>query len=195
MQMKQIQDFGEKYNITPRHTIRIVQELEKLGFVTKARIKEKRKRKGYIMNEDNIETLSEINTWSQKRISQFIDEWHKNYHDSLVIRPNDSKKLKKIKEDQKKIYSWLTLHDMHHCVQWIANIEWALRTGSLGNGKGKINLAERNIRKLEKFIEEMSRDLKEHDEHIWKHVLGSGMTHTQFNILLGNEPIATKAKL
>jgi len=50
-------------------------------------------------------------------------------------------------------------------------MEWALRTGLLGSGKGKRALAERNISQLENLLEEMSKDLKEHDKKIWKQVI------------------------
>ncbi|MCH7649331.1 MAG: hypothetical protein IIA83_12100 [Thaumarchaeota archaeon] len=208
--MKQIQDFARTYGITSRHTIRLVQYLEELGWVTKAKIQGKRKRKGYQINEDNIGTLSEMwfpfyknktnekpnwKSLTQKGLSQFIDNWRRSYHDSLVIRPNDSKKLKKIKEEQKEIFNWLQILDMYHCVLLIANIEWALRTGSLGSGKGKTNVAERNIRKLEEFIEELSDDLKQHDKRIWKHILGSKLGFSQYNIIFGNEPMLDRIKL
>ncbi len=65
------------------------------------------------------------------------------------------------------------MSQMFHCIQYITNIEWALRTGILGSGKGKRNLAERNIAKLETHIEEMSKDLKEHDKKIWKQIIVS----------------------
>jgi len=188
MQMKQIQDFGKMFKITPRHTIRIVQELETKGLIKKDRIKGKRKRKGYIINEDNIETLSEVMSWTQKKISQFIDNWRKDYRDLLVIKPNDSKKLKENKKKMHKIMSWLQFRDMYHCIKWITEIEWALRTGSLGNGKGKRDLAEKNIRKLEEFIEEISKDLKERDEHIWKTVLSAGFTLRHYRIFFEDTP-------
>ena len=187
--MKQIQDFAwEQYEITPRHTIRIIQGLEKAGWIKKYRITGKRKRKGYVINEDNIGTLSEMwfnfpknkyikkatqEFWTQDMISQYIDLWVRRYHDSKEIKQSDSKKLKKMKEEWKENFAWVQLHDMFQCVQLITNIEWVLRTGILGSGKGKRNLAERNITKLEKHLEEMSKDLKEHDEQIWKQILGS----------------------
>jgi len=188
MPMKQIQDFfAEKpYLISPRQTIRIVQGLEKDGLIKKGRIRGKRKQKGYTINEKNIETISEMwfnfpkskhnkkatqDFWTQDMISQFIDTICRNYRDSLVIKPHDSKKLKKMKEVWKEQFVWNQYHDMLKCVQVIANIEWALRTGLLGSGKGKRKLAERNIAKLEALLEEMSKDLKEHDKKIWKQVL------------------------
>ncbi len=188
MQMKQIQDFGEENGITPRHTIRLVQDLEDLGWIRKLRIKGKRKRKGYAINEDNIETVSEMwfnfpkskyikkafsDYYTQDMISQSIDIMTRNYHDSLVIKPNDSKKLKKMKQEWKDNFAWVQMSQMFHCLQDITNIEWALRTGILGSGKGKRNLAERNIAKLETLIEEMSKDLKEHDKKIWKQIIVS----------------------
>jgi len=47
MSMKQIQDFAKQYDITPRHTIRVVQDLEAKGWIKKLKIKGKRKRKGF----------------------------------------------------------------------------------------------------------------------------------------------------
>ena len=186
MQMKQIQDFGKMHNNTPRHTIRIVQELERREWIKKARIEGQRRRKGYIINEDNIGTLSETVSKSQKDISKFINQWRKDYRNSLVrIKPSDSKIIKKIKENRNEIFNWAQLVDMYHCIQLIAEIEWSLRTGSLGSGKGKRDLAERNIRKLEGFIEEMSKDLKERDEHIWKTTLSSGLTFNSLHDILG----------
>jgi len=188
MQMKLIQDFAKTHGITPRHTIRLVQELEKEGWIKKVKIKGKRKRKGYIINEDNIGTLSEMwfnfpknkynkkstqEFWTQNMIFQMIDLMTRRYRDSLVIKQSDSKKLKKMKEVWKEQFVWNQYHDMLKCVQQITNIEWALRTGLLGSGKGKRNLAERNISKLEALLEEMSTDLKEHDKKIWKQVLVS----------------------
>jgi len=188
MTMKQIQDFFAKkpYFISPRQTIRIVQGLEEEGWIKKARVTGKRKQKGYTINEKNIETISEM--WfnfpkskhnkkafrdyaSQYKIGNFIDLWTRRYRDSLVIKPRDSKKLKKMKEVWKELFAWNQFHDMLKCVQQITNIEWALRTGLLGSGKGKRKLAERNIAKLEALLEEMSKDLKEHDKKIWKQVL------------------------
>jgi len=188
MQMKQIQDFAKQFNITPRHTIRLVQDLENKKLIIKMRIKGKRKRKGYAINEDNIGTLTDMwfnypkskhnkkatqEIWTQDMLSQYIDIMSRNYHDSLVIKQKDSKKLKKMKQEWKENFAWIQLHDMFRSVNLITMIEWALRTGMLGSGKGKRNLAERNIAKLEKHIEEMSNDLKEHDEKIWYQTLGS----------------------
>jgi len=112
MTMKQIQDFFAKkpYLISPRQTIRIVQGLEEEDWIKKARVKGKRKQKGYTINEKNIETISEM--WfnfpkskhnkkasrdyaSQYKIGNFLDLWTRRYRDSLVIKPRDSKKLKK----------------------------------------------------------------------------------------------------
>lgn len=197
--MKQIQDFGERqpHPIHPRHTIRIVQELEKLELVTKARIAGKRKREGYTIKEDNLGTFSETISKTQKWLSDFIDKWHRDYLEFLVIKPNESKKNKKIKENRKEIFVWAQLVDMYQCVQIIAEIEWALRIGSLGTGKGKKDLAERNIRKLEEFIEEMSKDLKEHDEEIWKHILSTGIAFIQYHDILGiqSNPLRLKPRL
>ena len=183
--MKEIQDFAREYGITPRHTIRLVQELEIQDVVTKARIKGKRKRKGYTINEDNIGTLSETSSKTQKEISNFINEWRKNYRNFKVINSKDSKKLKQAKENRKNIYNWAQLVDMYQCVQLIAEIEWALRIGSLGTGKGKRDLAERNIINLETFIEEMSGDLKEHDKLTWKHILSIGIPFINYHDILG----------
>jgi len=188
MPMKQIQDFFAKkpYLISPRQTIRIIQGLEEEGWIKKARIKGKRKQKGYTINEKNIETISDMwfnfpkskhnkkasrDYWNQYQIGNFLDLWTRRYRDSLVIKPRDSKKLKKMKEVWKEQFAWNQYHDMLKCVQEITNIEWALRTGLLGSGKGKRKLAERNITKLEAMLEEMSKDLKEYDKKIWKQVL------------------------
>jgi len=186
--MKQIQDFAESFGITPRHTIRLVQDLENEGWIKKTKIRGKRKRKGYAIIEDNIGALSEMwfnfpkskyikkafsDYWTQDMISQFIDIWIRRYHDSLVIKPSDSKKTKKMKQEWEENFVWIQMGEMFHCLQYITNIEWALRTGILGSGKGKRIIAERNIRKLEELLEEMSKDLKEHDEQIWRQVLGS----------------------
>ena len=187
MQMKQIQDFGKQNSITPRHIIRIVQDLENDHWIKKVKIKGKRKRKGYTINEDNIGTLSEMwfnipkskhvkkatqELWTQYQLSQYLDIMSRRYRDSREIKPSDSKKLKKMKQEWKDNFVLIQLHNMFHCVQLITMIEWALRTGILGSGKGKRILAEKNIRKLEEHIEKMSKDLKEHDEKIWKQVLG-----------------------
>jgi len=186
--MKQIQDFfaNKPYSISPRQTIRIVQGLEEDGLIKKSRIKGKRKQQGYAINEKNIETISDIwfnfpkskhnkkafrEYWDQYQISRFLDLWTRRYRDSLVIKQSDSKKLKKMKEVWKEQFVWIQYHDMLKCVQQITNIEWALRTGLLGSGIGKRNLAERNISKLEALLEEMSADLKEHDKKIWKQVI------------------------
>ncbi len=188
--MKQIQDFfaNKPYSISPRQTIRIVQGLEEDGLIKKSRIKGKRKQQGYTINEKNIETISDIwfnfpkskhnkkafrQYWGQYEIGSYLDLWTRRYRDSLVIKQSDSKKLKKMKEVWKEQFVWNQYHDMLKCVQQITNIEWALRTGLLGSGKGKRNLAERNISKLEALLEEMSTDLKEHDKKIWKQVLVS----------------------
>jgi len=219
MSMKQIQDFAKPYGVTPRHTIRIVQDLEKEGWIKKTRIKGKRKRKGYTINEDNIGTLSEMwfhfpkNKYIKKayndylgqyEIGQIIDLWARRYRDSLVIKPSDSKKLKKMKEEWKENFAWIQLYDMFQCVQWITNMEWALRTGMLGSGKGKRNIAERNLAKLEDLLEEMSKDLKEHDEQIWKQVLGSvfntlentrGIGYNQYSKIFEESLSLTKTKL
>jgi len=196
MQMKQIQDFGKEHEITPRHTIRLVQELENKNLIIKIRIKGKRKRKGYAINEDNIGTLSDMwfnipkskhvkkavqEQWTQDMMSQMIDTMIRNYHDSLVINPKDSKKLKKMKQEWKENFAWVQRSSMFFCVHLITLIEWTLRTGILGSGKGKRNLAEKNIRKLEAHLEEMSKDLKEHDEKIWKQVLGSVYNTIELN--------------
>ena len=95
----------------------------------------------------------------------------RRYRDRREITPSDSKKLKKIKQEWKDNFARFQLHDMFHCVQLITMIEWALRTGILGSGKGKRTLAERNISKLEKILEQMSSDLKQHDKKIWKQVV------------------------
>jgi len=188
MSMKQIQDFFVKqpYPISPRQTIRIVQGLEDEELIKKRRIKGKRKQQGYTINEKNLEAVSEMwfnfpkskhnkkafrDYWGQYEMGQFIDIWDERYRDSLVIKKGDSKKLKKLKEVWKEQFVWNQYHDMLKVVQHITNIEWALRTGMLGSAKGKINLAERNIAKLEKLLARMSKDLKEHDEKIWKQVL------------------------
>ena len=188
--MKQIQDFfaNEPYSISPRQTIRIVQRLEEDALIKKRRIKGKRKQQGYTINEKNIETISDIwfnfpkskhnkkafrQYWGQYEIGSYLDLWTRRYRDSLVIKQSDSKKLKKMKEVWKEQFVWNQYHDMLKCVQQITNIEWALRTGLLGSGIGKRNLAERNISKLEALLEEMSTDLKEHDKKIWKQVLVS----------------------
>jgi len=190
MPMKQIQDFfaNEPYSISPRQTIRIVQRLEEDALIKKRRIKGKRKQQGYTINEKNIETISDIwfnfpkskhnkkafrQYWGQYEIGSYLDLWTRRYRDSLVIKSKDSKKLKKMKEVWKEQFVWNQYHDMLKCVQQITNIEWALRTGLLGSGIGKRNLAERNISKLEALLEEMSTDLKEHDKKIWKQVLVS----------------------
>jgi len=186
--MKQIQDFfaNKPYSISPRQTIRIVQGLEKEDWIKKARIKGKRKLKGYTINEKNIETISEIwfhfpkskhikkafnDYYDQYEISSLIDLMFRRYRDSLVIKSSDSKKLKKMKEVWKEQFVWIQYHEMIKCIQLIMNIEWALRTGLLGSGKGKRALAERNISQLENLLEEMSKDLKEHDKKIWKQVI------------------------
>jgi len=188
MTMKEIQDFfASQYPpISPRQTIRIVQDLELDELIRKRRIKGKRKQKGYIINEDNIEAVSDMwfhfpkskhikkafnQYWSQYNLSEFIDQVDRTYHDSLVIKPSDSKKLKKMKEGWKENFVWIQYHDMAHIVQWISQIEWALRTGILGSGKGKRKLAEDNISKLEAILELMSNDLKNHDKKIWKQVV------------------------
>jgi len=188
--MKHIQDFfaNEPYSISPRQTIRIVQGLEEDGLIKKRRIKGKRKQQGYTINEKNIETISDIwfnfpkskhnkkafrQYWDQYEIGHSLDLLTRRYRDSLVIKQSDSKKLKKMKEVWKEQFVWIQYHDMLKCVQQITNIEWALRTGLLGSGIGKRNLAERNISKLEALLEEMSKDLKEHDKKIWKQVLVS----------------------
>lgn len=186
--MKQIQDFGKQNSITPRHAIRIVQDLENEHWIKKVKIKGKRKRKGYTINEDNIGTLSEMwfnfpkskhikkafyEYWTQYQLSQYLDIMSRRYRDRREIKPSDSKKLKKMKQEWKDNFVLIQLHNMFHCVQLITMIEWALRTGILGSGKGKRILAEKNIRKLEEHIEKMSKDLKEHDEKIWRQVLGS----------------------
>jgi len=188
MPMKQIQDFFAEmpYCISPRQTIRIVQGLEKEDWIKKARIKGKRKLKGYTINEKNIETISDIwfhfpkskhikkafnDYYDQYEISSLIDLMVRRYRDSLVIKPSDSKKLKKMKEEWKENFVWIQYHEMIKCVQLIMNIEWALRTGLLGSGKGKRALTERNISKLKNHLEEMSKDLKEHDKKIWKQII------------------------
>jgi len=190
MSMKQIQDFCEiqPKPISTRQTIRIVQDLEEDGLIIKRRIKGKRKQKGYTINEDNIETVSDM--WfnfskskrnkktfrdylSQYKLSQEIDLWDRRYRDSLVIKPHDSKKLKKMKEEWKENFVWQQYHDMLSIGQWITQLEWILRTGILGSGKGKRRLAEINISKLEGLLERMSKDLKKHNKKIWKQVVVS----------------------
>jgi len=186
--MKQIQDFFEKQSksISPRQTIRIVQELEDDGLIRKRRIKGKRKQKGYTINEKNIETISDMwfhfpknkyikkafnDYYDQFMIGSFLDLFNERYRDSRVIKPSDSKKLKKMKEEWKENFVWIQYYEMLKLVQFITNLEWALRTGMLGSGKGKRKLAERNIAKAERLLERMSNDLKEHDEKIWKQVV------------------------
>ena len=188
MPMKQIQDFfaNKPYSISPRQTIRIVQGLEKEDWIKKARIKGKRKLKGYTINEKNIETISDIwfhfpkskhikkafnDYYDQYELGSSLDLLTRRYRDSLVIKSSDSKKLKKMKEEWKENFVWIQYHEMIKCVQLIMNMEWALRTGLLGSGKGKRALAERNISQLENLLEEMSKDLKEHDKKIWKQVI------------------------
>jgi len=188
MSMKEIQGFFERQSqsISPRQTIRIVQELEVDGLIRKRRIKGKRKQKGYTINEKNIETISDIwfnfpkskhnkkafrDYWGQYEVGKFIDLWDERYRDSLVIKKGDSKKLKKLKEEWKEQFVWNQYHDMLKAVQYITNIEWALITGMLGSAKGKISLAVRNIAKVENLLARMSNDLKEHDKKIWKQVL------------------------
>jgi len=190
MSMKEIQDFFVKQYppISPRQTIRIVLELEDEGLIRKRKIKGKRKQKGYAINEKNIETISDIwfhfpkskyikkafnDYYDQFMLSSFLDLWEKRYIDSLVIKPRDSKKVKKMKEEWKENFVWMQYSDMYHVLQLLTNLEWALRTGMLGSGKGKIRMAESNIRKLEDLLERMSNDLKEHDEKIWKQVIVS----------------------
>jgi len=188
MSMKQIQDFFEKQpqSISPRQTIRIVQGLEDDGLIRKRKIKGKRKQKGYTLNEKNIETISDIwfhfpkskyikkafnDFYDQFMLSSYLDLWDKRYRNSLVIKPSDSKKTKKMKEEWKKDFVWIQYRDMYHVLQMLTNLEWALRTGMLGTGKGKIRLAETNLGKLERLLERMSNDLKQHNEKIWKQVI------------------------
>ena len=188
MPMKEIQDFFEKQPqpISPRQTIRIVHELEDDGLIRKRKIKGKRKQKGYTINEKNIETISDIwfhfpkskyikkafnDFYDQFMLSSFLDLWDERYRDSLIIKKGDSKKLKKMKEEWKENFVWIQYRDMYHTLQVLTNLEWALRTGMLGTGKGKIRLAETNIGKLERLLERMSDDLKEHDQKIWKQVI------------------------
>jgi len=186
--MKKIQDFFEKQDppISPRQTIRIVQDLEEEGLIKKRRIKGKRKQKGYTINEKNIETISEFwfhfpkskyikkafnDYYDQYMLSSYLNGFDESYRDSLIIKPKDSKKLKKMKEEWKENFVWLQHHSMLHILEILTNIEWALRTGMLGIGKGKRKLAEKNISKAERLIERMSNDLKEHDKKIWKQVI------------------------
>lgn len=188
MLMKEIQDFFEKQHpsISPRQTIRIVQELEDEGLIRKFRIKGKRKQKGYAISEKNIETISDLwfhfpksksikkafnDFYDQHMLSSYLDLWDRRYRDSLVIKPRDSKKLKKMKKEWKESFVWIQYHDMAMALQILMNLEWALRTGMLGSGKGKIRIAETNIGKLERLLERMSNDLKKHDEKIWKQVI------------------------
>jgi len=188
MLMKEIQDFFEKQpqSISPRQTIRIVQELEDEGLIRKFRIKGKRKQKGYAISEKNIETISDLwfhfpksksikkafnDFYDQHMLSSYLDLWDRRYRDSLVIKSRDSKKLKKMKKEWKESFVWIQYHDMAMALQILMNLEWALRTGMLGSGKGKIRIAETNIGKLERLLERMSNDLKKHDEKIWKQVI------------------------
>ena len=188
--MKEIQDFCSKdYEINPRHTIRLVQNLEKIEHIKKHKIKGKRKRKGYIINEDNIGTLSEIwfnfpkskyipkarqEEWTQDMLRQMINQWRKNVRLSLQeIKKGDSKSTRILKKQMKESFGWIHLQEMFHCSKLITQFTWALRTGILGTGKGKINRTLQNIHELEDFLEEMANNLKEYDEQIWYCVIGN----------------------
>ena len=188
MSMKQIQNFFEiqPRPISPRQTIRIVQDLEDEGLIRKRRIRGKRKQKGYTINEKNIETISDVwfhfpkskyikkafnDFYDQTMLGSYLDLWDERYRDSLVIKPKDSKKLKKMKEEWKESFVWMQYHEMLQALQFLTNLEWALRTGMLGSGKGKRRITEMNIDKLERLLERMSNDLKKHDEKIWRQVV------------------------
>jgi len=176
MSMSEIQADFEK--VSPRTIIRAVQELVQTGQIEHKKIHGKGKRPRYSIKEENTkqdltmrcfdQELVKLKiyepiraTITQRELSAMITEEIKFYR----------KEFTRIKDNQDAHYYLYHIALVGNCLEWNMKLTLAINSGMLGVSSNKLNIAQRNKERYEKFLQKLIFNIKKYDEELGNKIL------------------------
>ena len=178
---------------SPRTIMRYIKPLLESGRIKHGRIKKRGKRKRYYIAEEKtknkllIRTIKLLpkNNWkavkrpiTQRNLSQLISQEIRFY------RKEELKELKlAIKTENFSPYLYYHVALITHCLRWISQITWAIKSGMLGNFQTNLDLAQRNKERYEEFLETLVYNLNSKNDKIMK-LVSTAIYHEIMDSLL-----------
>jgi len=180
-----VKKIQEKIPRISRITIfRAVKNMKNQGFLNHDKIPKKGKRFRYSIKEDNTKQdltmrVFEIKRKKYKRIIPNPKITQRNLSSSITENIQFYKQeLKKLKKEPDINYYTFHISVISNCLSWVTQLTLAINSGMLGDSKNKLELAKKNKKRYEEFLQTLIYNIKTKNEK-----LGNNIIKALYNIL------------